>query len=605
MRIVVLAVLTLFLSGTASRGRENTDEPDRGAADAAFRSSLEELAARCDAQGLEREAALTRGWWIRRDPDRQYAFLPPPSAPQSPIEGGGEASGRWWADFRAARDAQAERLLELAKKTAPLDPALAYQWLHEALHENPDLTVAREALGYRRSGDAWSYAGDHVAGSLGKTNLPDLGLTARRYFRIESPNFRIHTDADEPTGLRLAADLERFHTVWRQTFFAYWGDGPRLIRQLEKGAPDARPRSDKHRVVWYRDRDTYNQTLRRDEPRIEKTLGIYLEKRRTAFLFGDPEELGPNWRHEVTHQLFAETGRTVTEVGAAGNVWVVEGVALHMESLRDEGPFATIGGVDAPRIQYARYRALSDRFYVPAAQFARLDRSTVQQDPNIGALYSQAAGFADYWMTADQGRYRAAFVDFLGRVYRARDEPDMLVELAGRSWDDVDTGYARFLLVDDRRLEHCRPATELVLCHSPITDAGFAHVPLEELEWLDLGHTRVTDASAARLIEAKRLKKLTLESTAVTARGAEVVGALADLEYLDLAGLPIDDACLDAIARLPNLESLWLKGARITDPGLLRLAPLKRLKRLDVADTRVTAEGLERLRAVLPELQRE
>ncbi len=566
----------------------------------AFAARLEALAVRCDGLGLQDEAAQTRGWLIPRDPGRQYVFLPPAAAPPPPGPEASEASRYWWQHFRAARTERAEQLVQLARDATGIRPALAYQWLHEALREDPELTVAREALGYRRSGDGWTYAGDAVGSSQGKAALAEFGLPPRGYYRIDSANFRILTDADEETGRRMARELEDFHCVWRQVFYEYWGDGARLARQLEKGAPDARPRSDKHRIIWYRDREKYLSVLRRAEPQIDKTLGIYLDSRRTAYLYGDPTDMRASWLHEVTHQLFAETGRTVTEVGKAGNVWVVEGLALHMESLRRGDEFAMLGGLDARRLQFARYRALTDKFYVPAAQFARLDRYTVQHDPNIGALYSQAAGLTSYWMTAESGARRSAFVDYVAAVYHGRDTADTLTELAGVSWDEVDKGYANYLQVTDAELAHCQPVADLVLCHALISDEGFRQVPVENLEWLDLGFTRITDASLRRLAAAPQLKKLTLERTKVTAQGLAVLSQLPQLEYLDLSGLPVDDQVLANLARLEKLESLWLSETQVTDAGLMQLAALKRLKELDVTGTAVTAAALAKLREQLP-----
>jgi hypothetical protein len=215
----------------------------------------------------------------------------------------------------------AERLFELAKKVARQRPDWAYQIAHEVLRENPEHVAARQALGYRQVEDRWVYAGDAIKSSVGAGALPEYGFAGRQYYRIDSPNFRILTNADEETGRQMALRLEQLHCAWRQVFFEYWGSSALIAQRLERGAPDARPRVEKHRVIWFQNRDQYVAALKDDEPLIEKTLGIYLDRQRTAFLYGDPAENVTSWLHEVTHQLFAENGRT----SAAGGQEVVLG----------------------------------------------------------------------------------------------------------------------------------------------------------------------------------------------------------------------------------------------------------------------------------------
>lgn len=96
--------------------------------------------------------------------------------------------------------------------------------------------------------------------------------------------------------------------------------------------------------------------------------------------------------------------------------------------------------------------------------------------------------------------------------------------------------------------------------------------------WLDLGHTRITDAALASVTALPNVTRLRLNNTAVT------------------------DAALDGLGRLTHLESLNLYGTGVTDAGIAKLQALKQLRTLYLWQTAVTAEGVAKLKAALPKL---
>jgi hypothetical protein len=586
---------------TAARGEDW--DARRQTLDAAFHARLEALAARCDELGLQREAESTRGWPIPRNPRRMVVFLPPPLMPGPPGDESPPAAGYWFQHFMDARRDYADQLYALAQASARERPAWAYQLAHEVLREYPDHEAARSAIGYRRFEGRWMYGGDRIRSSVGRTALKEYGLAARRYNLIDSANFHIITDADPQAGEQLARRLEDLYSVWRQLFFKYWSDGETLARRLESGAPDARPRSARHMIVWFQTRDQYLSVLRPGEPLIDKTLGIYVDKRKTVFLYGDSEEMMSSWLHEVTHQLFAENGRTASDVGRHGNVWIVEGIAMYLESASWAEDVCLLGGIDAKRLQNARYRLLQEKFHVPLAELVLLDRQRMQQDPRLGALYSQSAGLAHFLMHAETGRYREATSEYLAAVYRGAAAPTELAERTQMPLDELDRRYHAYLQVLDDDLADCQAVADLYLGHTLISDDGLVQVPTRNLEWLDVSFTRIGDRGLVNLPQATRLRQLSLERTQVTGAGLQSLRALQRLEYLDLSGLQIDDAALAELAGLERLESLWLTETRISDAGLEHLLGLKRLKKLDVSGTQVTADGLARLKARLPLLQ--
>ncbi len=505
-------------------------------------------------------------------------------------------------EFLALRRRQAQRLVELARQVVENAPGWSYRLLHEALWEWPDDEKTRAALGYRRHSERWVYGGQTITSSLATTSEQLYGLEARKYYRIVSPHFTVLSDREPQAGQRMAEQLERFHTIWRQLFFEYWGNGSLLAQRLERGAPPAVARRDKHRIVWFADRQRYVNLLRDEIPQIEKTIGIYLDKRRAVVVYGPLDQLQKTLWHEVTHQLLAESTRTAADPGSRGDVWAIEGIALFMESLRWNDSVAIVGGWDAPRLQYARFRALRGQFYVPAAQFVRLTRDVIQQDPNIASLYSQAAGWTHFLMTAESGKYRSAFIDYLRRLYQQQAGPDTLWQLTGLSSDEFDRRYVAFLKTTAGQLDVPSGVQELVLAFGAIGDHELAQLPLESLVWLDLSHTAVTDQGVSHLKKAVGLRRLSLEGTRVTSTALATLAQLPQLEELDLTGLPIGDEATEMLSRMGALRQLILVDTRITDAGLIALARLPKLEYVDLSGTDTTAAGRKKLKDLRPML---
>ncbi len=101
----------------------------------------------------------------------------------------------------------------------------------------------------------------------------------------------------------------------------------------------------------------------------------------------------------------------------------------------------------------------------------------------------------------------------------------------------------------------------------------------EQITWLDLGHTDVSDPALGALAALKNLTRLHLEKTAVGDAGLSPLQALGRLGYLNLYG------------------------TRITDAGLARLKPLTGLRQLFLWRTPVTDAGVADLCQALPELR--
>ncbi len=93
----------------------------------------------------------------------------------------------------------------------------------------------------------------------------------------------------------------------------------------------------------------------------------------------------------------------------------------------------------------------------------------------------------------------------------------------------------------------------------------------EQIVWLKLGDTEVSDATLAQVAKLKNLQKLHLERTNVTDAGLRNLKGLANLEYLNLYGTAITDAGLTELAGLRNLKTVYLWQTKVTEQGLTSL----------------------------------
>ena len=94
---------------------------------------------------------------------------------------------------------------------------------------------------------------------------------------------------------------------------------------------------------------------------------------------------------------------------------------------------------------------------------------------------------------------------------------------------------------------------------------------LTQVERLNLGGTRITDAGLERLKTLTQLQVLCLSSTLVTDGGLEHLNGLSHLQAVILNGIPITDAGLEHLKRLPELRVFEIVGTNVTDEGVQKL----------------------------------
>ncbi len=444
----------------------------------AYAGGLDELAGWCEGQGLVDEARATRRLVVPQDPYKIFVpVLPDTVGSLAPPEGVSPEVAAWSRRLGTLRRQHAEELYGLARQAVRTRRAsLALELVLAAVHADPDHEAARRILGFQKYRDQWvsPFAAnklrrgqvDHKRfGWLPKDHVEryeqGLRLHAGRWISaeddarfhqdmrngwlVETQHYSIRTNHSLEAGVQLGEKLERLMRVWRQLFFRYYTSESQLTALFTGGAIRRPARSQAFRVAFFRDRDDYNRTLKPLEPNIQISIGFYHERSRRAYFFAGKDYEDRTLFHEATHQLFHQSRPVAPSVGRRANFWIVEGVAMYMESLREEDGYYVLGGLEDDRAYAARYRLLHDRFYVPFEEFAAMGMEQIQRDPRIATLYSQAAGQTHFLIHAEGGRYRDALVAYLDAVYAARDLPNTLSDLSGTSFAELDRRYRQFM----------------------------------------------------------------------------------------------------------------------------------------------------------------
>jgi len=125
--------------------------------------------------------------------------------------------------------------------------------------------------------------------------------------------------------------------------------------------------------------------------------------------------------------------------------------------------------------------------------------------------------------------------------------------------------------------------------------------PLSEMDCHLNGGIRVTDLGVAKLASLKRLRRLDLSGSAITAAGLKSLSVLPRLERLSLWNAQaLDDSTGASLRAFRGLNALDLSNTAVGDGTMRELASLPRLQHLYLTDTRVTEAGLTEFRRRLP-----
>jgi hypothetical protein len=279
-----------------------------------------------------------------------------------------------------------------------------------------------------------------------------LHADIRNGWMIPTEHYNILTNRSIEEAVALGAKLEGLYRVWKQLFIGYYASEAQVAGLFEGRA--ARLQLPQHNVVYFRNRQEYAAALRPNSPAIDISLGIYIHgataisKKPAMYFFAGEDSDEPTLFHEATHQLFHESRQVSQMVGHGSNFWVIEGVAMYFESLKQQNGSHVLGGFDAQRNEMARIRLLQPEhhFYEPLAEFCELNITDIQNDHDrIAMRYTQAAGLFFFLMHYDNGRYRDAAVAYLNAVYSARDNAQTLSRLTGKTYPELDNEYKTFM----------------------------------------------------------------------------------------------------------------------------------------------------------------
>ena len=176
-------------------------------------------------------------------------------------------------------------------------------------------------------------------------------------------------------------------------------------------------------------------------------MGLYVPENRTAYFYAGSEDSERTMYHEATHQLFQQSRRVVGDVGRKANCWLIEGIAMYMETLRCEGDCFVLGGLNDVRMKAARYHLEKKDFYLPFDKLVRMGVQDVQGHPRIAMLYSQIAAMTNFLVHDGDGRYRDALVSCLAAIYDGSQDPDLLARATGTDYAELDRQYRAYMKI--------------------------------------------------------------------------------------------------------------------------------------------------------------
>lgn len=147
----------------------------------------------------------------------------------------------------------------------------------------------------------------------------------------------------------------------------------------------------------------------------------------------------------------------------------------------------------------------------------------------------------------------------------------------------------------------CQRMTSLSVWATHADDKFIRSVANPEFTFLNLGATRITDASIAAFESLQNLEMATLNFTGLTDEGIEHLASAENLTYLGLNHTRLTDTSAKVFLKLHQFEELTLSNTQFSDQGLLLLVnALPNLKRLNLLETKVTADSVDKFQSMHP-----
>jgi uncharacterized membrane protein len=98
----------------------------------------------------------------------------------------------------------------------------------------------------------------------------------------------------------------------------------------------------------------------------------------------------------------------------------------------------------------------------------------------------------------------------------------------------------------------------------------------DQMMWLNLSNSNLSDQDAAILGSLTNLRKLDLSKNPVTDLGANHLTNLSQLEYLNLYGTNVSDSSVTLLAEMPHLRELYLWQTKVSDTTMESLKSKKK-----------------------------
>jgi uncharacterized membrane protein/mono/diheme cytochrome c family protein len=96
----------------------------------------------------------------------------------------------------------------------------------------------------------------------------------------------------------------------------------------------------------------------------------------------------------------------------------------------------------------------------------------------------------------------------------------------------------------------------------------------EQIVWLKLGRTKITDAGMKEISKLKNLNRIHIEYTAVSDNGVRMLTGLPYLTYINLIGTKVSDQGLKDIVRMKSLKSVYVWKTAASDSAILSIRRL-------------------------------
>jgi hypothetical protein len=127
--------------------------------------------------------------------------------------------------------------------------------------------------------------------------------------------------------------------------------------------------------------------------------------------------------------------------------------------------------------------------------------------------------------------------------------------------------------------------------------------PIQSLERVVLGDTRITDASMDSLLKLKRIRQLSLGDTAISDNALGRLRTHPSLEFLSAGRTKISNRGVADVCECRTLRTLYVRDTAIDDGAIEALSRARQLQSMDITGTRFTKSGVTRLKAALPKCE--